>query len=147
MYVFLLNLRGFLVESEARNVGFSDLSGTEPAWWTPSTHQLSEWSIGGLSEEGYRSSWRTRGSWSLWSSEKLILSQNYWKFKGLFGEQSLAGEFIPCSTACLRRNFGFNWCLTVQAKLKLLPCPISQIPAFFEIWRLTEWIMRENLLL
>lgn len=104
------------------------------ASWVDAIHMPALWAVyGGWSEEEQRSFWRRRGSWSLWSSEKLILSQNYWQFKGFFGEaQSLAGEFISCSTVCLRRNFGFSWHLAAQAKLKLLPCPISQIPAFLK---------------
>lgn len=49
--VYLLKLRGFLVECEARSIDFSDFSGTEPVGWTPSTHQRSERSIGDWSEE------------------------------------------------------------------------------------------------
>lgn len=51
IYVFLLKLRGFLVESEARSIDFFDFLGTEPTGWTSSTCQLHKWPVGGWSEE------------------------------------------------------------------------------------------------
>lgn len=129
MYVFLLKLGGFLVESEARSIYFSDFSDSEPAR-EDSSSLTSLW---GSVQKKNREAFGEAGSYSLWPSEKLIISRNYWQFKGFFGEaQSLAREFIPCSTACLRRNFDFSQYQIAQAKLKLLPCPISQFLTFLK---------------